>query len=112
MADIDIPAVYERAADHIDRVGWIQGNLYDRAGGMPFNLCRVCAVGAINIALNGSPRFPSYGIDAHDVVQPLREALGCEEMADWNDAPGRTQAEVTAALRDTAAALRTEASCG
>lgn len=114
MADLDIPALLDKAADHIDRVGWHQGSLYDRERNSKLTLagCPVCAIGAINVALHGEPTFTSEGPDAHDVADAVLEALGIEGLADWNDEPGRTQAEVTNALRDTAAALREEADRG
>lgn len=111
MADIDTAEILDRAADHIDRVGWHQGSLYDNSE-LAFPSCPVCALGAINVALHGEPTFPLDGADPHDVADAVLDTLGIEGLADWNDAPGRTQAEVTAALRDTAAALRTEAGRG
>ncbi|MEE6264968.1 MULTISPECIES: DUF6197 family protein [Streptomyces] len=117
MADLDIPAILDRAADHIDRVGWHQGSLYDSTQSDEAVIdCRVCAIGAINVALHSTPNFPDVQAeaDAHDIAAAVEEFLGLSsegaDLPDWNDADGRTQAEVTAALRDTADSLRTEAS--
>lgn len=114
MADIDIPAVLDRAADHIDRVGWHQGDLYNPIDWdeMAALDCRVCAIGAINVALHGTPLFSDVQgeAEANDIATKVEDFLGLgEELLGWNDEPGRTQAEVTGALRDTAAALRAEA---
>lgn len=101
--------ILDRAADHIDTVGWYQGRLYDDAY-TPLTACPVCAMGAINTALYGTPQFPahlrrgSYG--TYEVAELLRPRIGNAELAEWNDVPERTQAEVTALMRETAAELR------
>ncbi len=109
----EIADILDRAADHIDTVGWYRGSLYDgeQSLGTPLARCRVCALGAINVAIHGSPVFPigraGEGIGAHDVAGYVdRRRTDGAELADWNDDVARTQAEVTAALRDTAAELR------
>jgi hypothetical protein len=105
----EIADILDKAADHIETVGWFQGGLYDmyRDPAKPPTECRVCAMGAINVALHGSPLFPPYGDDAHDIAEYVERRLGADaEMATWNDMPGRTQDEVTAVFRETAAELR------
>lgn len=107
-----IAAALDAAADHIDKVGWFQGDLYDDYTNplRPLTECRVCAIGALNVALYGTPRFPAAvdrgALTAHDVADFLRSRHGGGELAEWNDAEGRTQAEVTGLLRATAAELR------
>jgi hypothetical protein len=106
----EIAAILDRAADHIDTVGWYQDLLFDGAQSFttPESQCRVCALGAINVALHGTPNFvDGEEIGAHDVADYVDQHRGDSlELATWNDTPGRTQAEVTAALRGTAAGLR------
>jgi hypothetical protein len=105
--------ILDKAANHIDTVGWHQGELYDRYQAIESaSECRVCMLGAINVALHGDPKFPigrkiAGETDAHDVAAYIERRLAVDDdMATWNDAEGRTQAEVTAALRETAAELR------
>ncbi len=81
------------AADVIERGGWCQG-AYERSGSF-------CVSGAIRKASGwkADGHLTTICVDAHGA---LWQALG-ENMADWNDAPGRTQAEVVAKLREVAA---------
>jgi hypothetical protein len=111
----EIADVLDRAATHIDTVGWIQGDLYDSFTNplKPLTQCRVCAIGALNMALHGTPQFQlphdvkPDELTAHDVADAyLRSRIGGGELAEWNDTPGRAQGEVTALLRETAADLR------
>jgi hypothetical protein len=109
-----IADILDRAADHIDTVGWHQGEVYDpyQRPDKPTSECRVCALGAINVALHGSPQFPlgpkaEGALDAHGVAAYVERRLDYDdELATWNDMEGRTQDEVTAALREAAAELR------
>lgn len=111
----EIADILDRAAAHIELVGWVQGVLYDdfTDPGVPLTECRVCAIGAINVALYGSPRFP-MGADldelmAHDVADFVRPNIDGAELADWNDFHAQSKDEVTALLRTTAAELRSGA---
>ncbi|KAB1146754.1 hypothetical protein F7R91_14335 [Streptomyces luteolifulvus] len=110
--EAEIADALDRAADHIDTVGWLQGDLYDDYAqhGKPLAECRVCAMGALNMALHGTPMFPLNlqpdELTAHDVAALVEQRIAGSELADWNDSRGRTQAEVTALLRETAADLR------
>ena len=119
MADLDIPTVLDQAADHIGRVGWHQGDLYDPTQSDKALIdCRVCAVGAINVALHGTPDFPNVDgeASAQEITTVIEDFLGLagegEDLPGWNDALGRTQAGVTSALRDAADFLRMEAGRG
>lgn len=101
--------ILDKAADHIDTVGWHQGRLYDDAY-TPLTACPVCAMGAINTALFGTPKFPldmrRADCETYEVADLLRPRIGNAELAEWNDEEGRTQDEVTALMRETAAELR------
>ena len=110
-----IADILDKAAEHIDRVGWIQNGLYDESqwgDDFPLQACRVCAVGAINTAVYGNPRYPILETGLQAVAIGAENALKQHLALDnstiplWNDAPGREADEVTKALRDTAAALR------
>ena len=84
------------AADHIEAHGWVQGKWGHK--GEP-----CCAEGAIVAVLdgNGGIVFGELGPLSAAAKQMLRNALG-KAIPAWNDAPGRTAAEVVAALREAA----------
>lgn len=108
------------AADVIERNGWWQGDLYDtraEVAGKDPKGCPVCLLGAINIAVYDSPKWdetPSnLGVLAQCADQAIIAAVdhlidlyaGTDMepiLPDWNDAPSRTQDEVTAFLRAAA----------
>jgi hypothetical protein len=80
-----------RAAELIEPEGkWCQGIYHGYDGAH-------CLVGAL--------ATPTEGM-SHVAYKELRrwveEAVNCESLTDWNDADGRTQAEVVAALRKAA----------
>lgn len=89
-----VAAVLHAAADLLEKPGaWTQGD-YCRNGGM-------CVAGALNVASG----FRSDNGTATDAGRAFAAALGLsrpEGIAPWNDAPGRTQEEVVAALREAA----------
>lgn len=101
--------ILDAAAAHIERVGWLQEDYYEH--GKPATDCRVCAMGAINVALFGHP-FPPEDDNAYlttcelgDTILAHLGVLGLD-LAAWNDEPHRTQDDVTTAMRETAAELR------
>lgn len=104
-----------------------QGGLYDSAqaaAGTARDACRVCLVGAFSIAATGSPVGRSERSDAawDAITRALeqRGPLSDSPIADWNDAEGRTVAEVYALLdeaielasADDAGTLHDPAACG
>lgn len=88
--------VLKKARELVARPGgWCQGDVF---GG---DAC--CALGATSsVVSDDGDDGPAS--DAEDI---LRKAIGTNRLADWNDAPGRTQAEVVAAF-DKAIALAEE----
>jgi hypothetical protein len=80
------------AADLIERDGWCQGYFTDPLG-------RRCVDGAICATSTMLPT--THWTDRAAARSALLLWLG-ERHIDWNDAPGRTQAEVVAALRAAA----------
>lgn len=110
----EIAAILDKAADHIDKVGLFQGELYEgrySTSATSLTECRVCAIGALNVALHGTPHFgldlAANEVTAHDVADfYLRDRIGGVELAEWNDMPGRTQGDVTGLFRKAAADLR------
>ncbi|MEU5360223.1 hypothetical protein ACFY9R_29140 [Streptomyces albidoflavus] len=111
---VDVADVLDRAADHIDRVGWTQGDWYMATSEQRPEDCSVCAMGAISLTLTGNPTPPGpdeeiYGqmVDLSDLVISHIEVLGVD-LPSWNDEPGRTKEHVLSAFRSTATALREE----
>lgn len=96
----DPRATLLRAADLIDKHGWVQGELETTKG------C-LCAEGAIIRATHeGKHYMTPTRMDAIEAAcSSLRTHLcvfGWVAIPVWNDEPGRTAAEVTAALRAAA----------
>ncbi|MFH9813454.1 hypothetical protein ACH4NI_35480 [Streptomyces olivaceus] len=108
----DIADVLDRAADHINRVGWIQDEWWE---GTPPDLypeaVSVDADSALAVAAGAEPFAPDSGLTTeqafvyHAAADALRRHVGCGLIL-WNDKPGRTQAEVTAVMRAAAASQR------
>jgi hypothetical protein len=112
----DIAYTLTVAASIVEANGLMTGGLYDAEavdGGLPRETVRVCAVGAINTAVAGTPVL---GLSEDGDLSPqviladmARAALGQHigyAVPAWNDVQGRTADEVATALRDTAASLR------
>ena len=89
-----VAAVLNRAADILERDGWIQGAMYNRNG------CR-CALGALNSA---STELDCGSEPVWDACFLLSADLGYD-LPSWNDEDGRTVDEVTTLLRNTAKAV-------
>ena len=105
----EVADVLERAADYIDEHGWCQER-YTTDG------VKCCAAGAINMVTTGDPgitRVNEYHIARYVALETLGDVIeendGWGSVSEWNDHPGRTQAEVVAKLREVAAAERAKA---
>jgi hypothetical protein len=112
----------DRAAARLERYGWIQKERYSQDQinfGVPLWQCSACASGAIDSAamVDADGREvdgPDLGMVATEVFGPWLVAnRGAADMGypdstvfEWNDAEGRTAAEVVLALRGCAADLR------
>jgi hypothetical protein len=100
--------VLDQAATVITLNGYHQAFLYDTTqakGGTSLARCRVDLVGAINIALYGTPRFVGSGLGCA-AEQALAKQTFPQALVVWNDTKGRTGDDAIRLLRDTAAALR------
>ena len=97
--------VLNRAADLVELRGWHQGDFHEETSG------RVCAAGAIRVAAGGVPyesceqassaeRAFADCLAAHGLAKPGHCPI--EVIGQWNDAEGRTAAEVVATLRAAA----------
>lgn len=113
-----IADILDKAADHLARVGLTKGYLYDEAQADEENTarkdCRVCAAGAINVAVHGVPSYSVTQVTDEQreleirAEEELGEYLGLDNITvpQWNDDKDRTADEVIAAFRETAAGLR------
>ena len=101
----------DRAADHIDRVGWTQGDWCEEKPGLQPKDCPVCAGGALTVAAYGDPfstgghcKPDQFALRVAAVTALIRHI--CDGLIDWNDAEGRTKGEVVGAMRAAAAEQR------
>jgi len=115
---VKISEVLDGAADVVERNGWIKGQWYDEPE-MPRSplLCKVCALGAINVAGGQRPDKPLDG-EQRGAALALARHLGFTDATiddfgvvrlvgeTWNDTIARSDDEVIAELRATAAAER------
>ncbi len=86
--------VLRKAADEIRRRGWYQGAYGDKLS-QP-NTCRVCAIGALNVAAGADPDGYVF-VDTPEAIAAtpfLELATGEPHVAAWNDVEGRTVEEV------------------
>jgi hypothetical protein len=109
--------VLRSAASYLERYGWIQGAYYYDATAATFTPA-ACMVGAIGMVCYGGPveapaqHFDDPGyLDFEEAVLHLDRYLlvaDGTEAYEFNDAKGRTAAEVIDALRKAAAATADE----
>lgn len=83
-----------RAADRIERFGWVQGRAHGDGGSC-------CALGAISAVLGAG--FTT-GLESMQIVLARHLGIAPCNVARWNDAPGRTASDVITALRAAAGA--------
>ena len=104
-------AILEEAANVIRRNGWCQGAYFVPEANKAREDCRVCAVGAINVALHkDAPVVLPSQVDTWRIAEAVEYHLGLEDLVDWNDNPDRTAEQVIAALEGAARAEREAAS--
>lgn len=113
MTALSTADIFRRAAQVIKTNGWHQGWFYDeeqwKAPGGISTECRVCLMGALNMALGRRPdasTYPSSGFAARLGQQlgltplPLEGMVGA--VIQWNDMAGREVNEVLEALESAA----------
>lgn len=130
MSTLKPSEILDKAADHIERHGWIQNDWYLADLGRPVSECAACGGGAINIVAGLDPCGEDDPECYDDATITALEAMAChvdeelrehyanggrEELtvllntiAEWNDSDDRTAEQVIAALRECAANLRKE----
>lgn len=100
-------SAFLRSASRIVRAnGLHQGSYYDPDqhdyGTVPAEQCRVCALGAVNIAVTGSPSVNLGREDLRAVMRHLNAyaatVLDAMTVPEWNDQPGRTVVQVALLL--------------
>lgn len=92
--------VLDGAADYIEEYGWTQGSESSSAPG-----CPTCAGIAIDVAAkDGDDVHPAWfaAMDFLCRVIGTPGDPGAASVIEWNDTPGRTQAEVVTTLRTAA----------
>lgn len=94
--------VCERAIDEIEKRGWYQGG-FEGPGGS------VCALGAMKAAMGLRPDAlalnSALNYDQFIAARMAFERVMGENVASWNDTPGRTEDDVLEALRLTSKEL-------
>ncbi|MDX3230539.1 hypothetical protein [Streptomyces sp. ME19-01-6] len=118
----NLAVIYQQAADIIRTNGHNKGSYYrvpETSVGIQLSPAEypVCAAGALNVALTGSPA-PAYdGDDIPVVVEAARRfmrhvtpgyrgASAIWDLAVWNDNRERTAADVIAAFEEAAREVR------
>lgn len=105
MADLTVSEVLSKAAALIEPEGaWGRNNYASDTRGEVVVACSPravcwCASGAIVRATGSDDAFNPLAMQAR---LALRDILGEGSIPAWNDARGRTQAEVVSALREAA----------
>lgn len=101
---IDVASVLDAAADLFDVHPWGQGEDVPSNSDAVRPRDPICAALAIGIA----SRRPSHDgrARAQRAIESFLGTGGFGSLVRWNDTPGRTEAEVVAALRGAAEAAR------
>jgi hypothetical protein len=113
------PRILVRAADVLDAQGWIQNGDYHARADLPPEQCPVDLTAALALAADldmhsDAAAIPEPGAHADAVLLLARHVLGAgpqtetapwalNQLTNWQDEPGRTVEQVTAALRAAAA---------
>lgn len=105
----DVAAVLDLAADHIELVGYCKKYLHSvrqAQNGMALDKCQVDAIGAINVAVHGTPRHVGGDPLTRLAEQAVEARIEAPSLAAWCDYPGNGKDAALELLRDTADALR------
>lgn len=111
-ANADIAAVLDLAADHIEAVGFCRRYLYSvrqAQNGLPLDKCEVDVIGAINVAVHGTPRHVGGDPLTWATEKTLEARMDAPSVVAWCDLPGNNKAAAVTLLRDTASSLRKDA---
>lgn len=104
--------VCDKAADVIHTNGWFKRYLYDTTqheGGTAIHICRVDILGAINVAIHGTPRYVGGNHLTATAERAVADRIDAPSVAAWCDLKGNGGQQAITLLRETAASLRGEA---
>ena len=106
--------ILTQAADLIEPEGrWTQGAAARNAAGVPVYISTdaacYCAMGAMALVAGAIDEDITDKVGWFEAVCAVQDIAHCVLLTDWNDASGRTQAEVVATLRAAAAHLQVAA---
>lgn len=87
-------------ADVVERNGWYQGYYYRLLTDKPDADCPVCALGGLNVAIDGHPSGP--GGLRRGLAQAALEKHVKGPVSTWNDAEGQTAEAVIKTMRECA----------
>lgn len=107
--DTEIADVLDAARAHIVRVGFCKKYLYNTAQagkGLPLDRCEVDLIGAINVAVHGTPRHVGGDPLTWAAEQALNARIDAPSVTTWCDYKGNGKHQAIALLRDTADRLR------
>lgn len=113
---VDLAPIYLQAANVIRINGHCQNWFFDlySEGKKLRKDCRVCTVGALSLAVTGDPVPPvvlegvlreAIADLSARIYSPVEDDDPVERVAAWNDARGRTPADVIAAFEAAAKAV-------
>jgi hypothetical protein len=105
----EIADVLDRARAHIVAVGYYKPYLYNghqASSGLPLNRCQVDLIGAINVAVHGTPRHVGGDPLTWAAEKAVEARIDAPSVSTWCDYKGNGKAQAIALLRDTADRLR------
>jgi hypothetical protein len=104
---LTIEQLAARAANVVADRGHTKGQMEEHVNGGP-----VCTLGAICVALTGEASQPPKDDEGWELLTGLRnrmqQVVGQIRLADWNDAPERTAADVVGLFEMVAAGYSTD----
>jgi len=106
---VEIADVLDKARAHIVRVGFCKKYLYNTSqarNGTPLDRCEVDLVGAINVAVHGTPRHVGGDPLTWGAEQALTARIDAPSITTWCDYKGNGKDQAIRLLRDTADRLR------
>ena len=112
IVPVAVHDVLEDAADAIARNGYCKHYLYavtQAETGLPLDRCAVDVIGAINLAIHGTPRHVGGNPLTAAAEAALLARITAPSIAAWCDYKGNGKTQAIQLLRDTAAELRSEA---
>jgi hypothetical protein len=104
----EIADVLDKAHAHIVRVGFCKKYLYSTPqarNGLPLDRCEVDLIGAINVAVHGTPLHLVTPLTAA-VEKAIEARIDAPSLAAWCDYKGNGKQQALDLLRDTADRLR------